>query len=299
MPVNVTGHAFITSVKDGEPGKPGKPGPMFYPAGVWHKMNTYARNDDTCPFVLYDTGNPLTDNYYYPAEAGTITGNTANKTPNQDTRWKVMNSFEVIQTKVLFARMGLLGSAVFYDDYMFSQHGKSGGRETTDYSGFSDGSFQPNFKVNLKTGELTCYKAVLEGASISGAIKRKSQLITELPSNSIVITPKYNIYQVMLDVDSVGTLFFSPGISSADLEFEIFNLGLGKLVLAPPAGIDMFVWRGRRFEHVYLDCVGSRLDGIWSPISPGFEPIYDSMFIIKNQSDFYADGKNLRSIKLT
>jgi hypothetical protein len=74
-----------------------------------------------------------------------------------------MESFNSIYSDIGIFNQALVGSAVFYKDYMFSQHGTttlSGTTMTADYEKFNvedpfvEGNvFYPNVCFNLKTGE--------------------------------------------------------------------------------------------------------------------------------------------------
>jgi hypothetical protein len=69
-----------------------------------------------------------------------------------------MESFEAFFTKVGIIGNGLIGSAVFNDQYMFSQQGvDSSGISSSRYEEFdkdnpTGGSFIPNFLFDFSTG---------------------------------------------------------------------------------------------------------------------------------------------------
>lgn len=80
--------------------------------------------------------------------------------------WKSYTEYAVLATKVFMAKFGLLGQAVFKDEYMISQQGvNSAGNITFDYRKFGTSAFIPNIQLNFKTG-----KAILDDAEIKGKI---------------------------------------------------------------------------------------------------------------------------------
>lgn len=267
--------------ENGSKGDTGDPGPMFYPAGKWERFTTYERTKELCPFVLYDTGNPQTDLYYYPKTEGVISGSSENKTPNLDPKWKAMNYFEVVQTKMLFARMGLLGSAVFYDDYMFSQHGiDESGNSTTDYSGFPN-SFTPNLKLNLRTGELYGRNVNLEGS-----LKKQLIIHRDNEENYRLVTNKNNDYVICSDRQETF-IYLSTGIDPRyyGMDINIYNGTPGRLVIMHILEANLFLWRGQQFNQIRLQLPGQSLSLKYAPVSSEI-PYYGGMFYILNESNF-------------
>lgn len=51
-----------------------------------------------------------------------------------DATWLHMEFFRAVYAELLMARLGLIGKAVFYDEFMFSQYGRKNGKEVN-YSG--------------------------------------------------------------------------------------------------------------------------------------------------------------------
>lgn len=69
------------------------------------------------------------------------------------TRWTAYQNWPLLCTNMLIARLGLIGKAVFYDEYMFSQYGRDvSGNPSTNYNGFADGSFIPSILFNFLNG---------------------------------------------------------------------------------------------------------------------------------------------------
>lgn len=108
-------------VKDGEPGTDGLTGLIAYPAGVYDPSTVYASDSKKTPYV-YDS----TYESYYVINTANTTWEANAGSPGTDTQelvWTKFEMFDAIYTKVGIVANGLIGSAVFNGDYMFSQQG--------------------------------------------------------------------------------------------------------------------------------------------------------------------------------
>lgn len=102
---------------------------IVYPAGQYDPNASYTTTDQVAPYV-YDTS----DGKFYVLNAKMTWKGTEqdNRTPSQDFAankgqyWQQFNMFDAIFSKLGVFSQALVGSAVFYGDYMFSQQGKSG-----------------------------------------------------------------------------------------------------------------------------------------------------------------------------
>lgn len=143
---------------NGLDGTPGRRGQVVYPAGIYSADNTYQTTADKAPYV-YDSGE------YYVLNAittwGAGTGNTAS--PSVDAvsgtkSWVKFDGFDAVFTNILIATNGLVGSAVFNNQWMFSQQGIDNlGNASTSYENFNindpfAGSFIPNIAFNFEDG---------------------------------------------------------------------------------------------------------------------------------------------------
>lgn len=147
----------------GLPGHDGKKGQLVYPAGVYSNTTSYTTDEYKAPYVLDET-----DNNYYVLNAqmtwlGTEQGN---RTPSEDYKknggsyWLKFDLYDAIFAKIGIIANGLIGSAVFNGDYMFSQQGinpSASDASTMQYQLFDedhiyDGFFTPNIMFNFKTG---------------------------------------------------------------------------------------------------------------------------------------------------
>lgn len=148
---------------DGQDGEDGSRGQIVYPAGIYSNTTSYTTDANKAPYVLDSS-----DGNFYVLNAqmtwrGTSQGN---RTPSQDYAsnngkyWLKLDAFEAVYAKIGIIANGLIGSAVFNGDYMFSQQGinpSAGNASTAHYELFNsssiyNGSFTPNIMFNFKTG---------------------------------------------------------------------------------------------------------------------------------------------------
>lgn len=164
----------------GMPGENGAGGQIIYPAGVYSTDIEYTTNDKTAPYVYFD------NEYYVLNVPGTWCAKKKQSpmgveipntfTPLDDIgefgtkSWVKFESFSAIHAQIGIIENGLIGSAVFNGDYMFSQYGLYNGTEMeglTDaeirrcfenfdpLSPYSDNAiFKPNTCFNFKTGKV-------------------------------------------------------------------------------------------------------------------------------------------------
>ena len=144
-----------------------KEGLIFYPAGKWDKMATYERTLETCPFVLYDTGKPDTDLYYYLNKEVKIVGNASNVNPKSDyasngskATWRPLENIGYVFAKFAMIDHALLAGAVAYKNKMFSQTGTLNGNPSTDYK---HQNFKPNIVIDWLAGAFEAIKGTFSG----------------------------------------------------------------------------------------------------------------------------------------
>lgn len=140
----------------GANGQDGRKGQIIYPAGIYSTTETYTTDENKAPYV-YDS---RTGKFYILNTIMSWTGTEQdNKYPSEALEtWTEMESYEAIYTKIGIIANGLIGSAVFNGDYMFSQQG---GGTTGNFEDFnasdpmnSSNAFIPNICINFKTGEV-------------------------------------------------------------------------------------------------------------------------------------------------
>lgn len=213
-----------TNGLDGAPGQPGSPGAkgqIVYPEGIYNVNTTYLCDEHKAPYV-YD---PVDANYYLLNKIGSWTGTDHNnQTPSADTSgsWLKIEAAEAIFTKILLAGTALVGSAVFVDDWMFSQQGiDANGQISTNYEAFEPtnptaGVFTPNIAFNFKTGE---------GFLAAGKIKFDAN--GKITANNLLLgkgtSQVYTVADKLIDPDATITTFYSSVNSDTSDNFE-FNL---------------------------------------------------------------------------
>lgn len=167
---------------NGLPGPQGKKGQVVYPAGVYGNTVSYTTTETKAPYV-YD---PSDGNFYVLNAIMTWLGTEQNnRTPSQDYAtnggkyWLKFEAFEAVYAKIGIIANGLIGSAVFNGDYMFSQQGiDESGTATTAYEDFGTEAFTPNIELNFKTGvgHLGAGQVTFEE---DGSVKAKNLTISE------------------------------------------------------------------------------------------------------------------------
>lgn len=185
---------------DGSDGEDGKKGQLVYPAGIYSNTTSYTTDEYKAPYVL----DPSDNNFYVLNAIMTWRGTSqGNRTPSQDYAqnrgryWLKFDAFEAIYAKIGIIANGLIGSAVFNGDFMFSQQGiNSNGDSVSNYEDFkysdpfnSNNNFRPNVCINYKTGE---YWASAGAIYIGKAgIKINQQLFYDF--GSINLSDEYSI----------------------------------------------------------------------------------------------------------
>jgi hypothetical protein len=184
--------------------------PIIYPQGIYTSGTTYVNDGSRTPYVYYD------GNYYYLSGQGRWTGTTTSTPANNSAWWTLLEGFEALYTKVGIIANGLIGSAVFNGDFMFSQQGvDQNGTATSHYENFlknystgatlvnpydSMASFKPNYCINFKTGEQwsTSVSSAIEGA--------KSEVIQTAQEISMSVKETINgeLKQAGIDISADG-----------------------------------------------------------------------------------------------
>lgn len=138
-------------------GENGSKGQIIYPEGIYNVNTVYQGTADKTPYV-YDSNDA---SYYVLNIVGTWQGTLhSNESPSTDTSnsWVKLDAFEALYTKIGIIANGLIGSAVFNGNYVFSQQGiDSSGQVSTQYQNFNPetptgGVFTPNILFNFRTG---------------------------------------------------------------------------------------------------------------------------------------------------
>ena len=256
-------------------GENGSKGQIIYPEGIYNVNTVYQGTADKTPYV-YDSNDA---NYYVLNIVGTWQGTLhSNESPSTDTSnsWIKLDAFEAIYAKVGIIANGLIGSAVFNGDYMFSQQGiNSSGQVSTQYQNFNPetptgGAFTPNILFNFKTGA---------GHMSAGKIKFDAEGNCELSNLSATniqlsgnIVQEYEESDVSLDptIHSLNAIIHADSISSVDFAIseEYDKLTLNKL------------YRGIVFNTgadgpITVNFLGSNTVRIATSYGEGFNELYN------------------------
>lgn len=147
----------------GTNGLPGSDGhnQIIYPQGIYDSTKSYVSDEYKAPYV-YDPadGNFYVLNYEGPWKGTDQVYSTPSESfANNQRYWIKFEGYEAIYTKIGIIANGLIGSAVFNGNYMFSQQGvDANGVMTTAYENFGTDKFTPNYQVNFATGDVTMNK---------------------------------------------------------------------------------------------------------------------------------------------
>lgn len=147
----------------GTNGLPGSDGhnQIIYPQGIYDSTKSYVSDEYKAPYV-YDPadGNFYVLNYEGPWKGTDQVYSTPSESYTNNQRyWIRFEGYEAIYTKIGIIANGLIGSAVFNSNYMFSQQGvDTNGVMTTAYENFGTDNFTPNYQVNFATGDVTMNK---------------------------------------------------------------------------------------------------------------------------------------------
>lgn len=147
----------------GTNGLPGSDGhnQIIYPQGIYDSTKSYVSDEYKAPYV-YDPadGNFYVLNYEGPWKGTDQVYSTPSESYTNNQRyWIRFEGYEAIYTKIGIIANGLIGSAVFNGNYMFSQQGvDANGVITTAYENFGTDNFTPNYQVNFATGDVTMNK---------------------------------------------------------------------------------------------------------------------------------------------
>ena len=147
----------------GTNGLPGSDGhnQIIYPQGIYDSTKSYVSDEYKAPYV-YDPadGNFYVLNYEGPWKGTDQVYSTPSESYTNNQRyWIRFEGYEAIYTKIGIIANGLIGSAVFNGNYMFSQQGvDANGVMTTAYENFGTDNFTPNYQVNFATSDVTMNK---------------------------------------------------------------------------------------------------------------------------------------------
>lgn len=166
--------------KPGQDGKPGSTGPMLYPAGRFEDLQqVYVRTQLTVPFVEYE------GQYYVLNKEGETSGINPRDdyaAHGKNATWVLMDKMKYAFIEALVADFGKIASAVFWREFMFSQHGKdANGADTQAYEQFGkkddygNDLFKPNILIDWLKGKVTGLDMDIKGGRIGAFEVRHEQ----------------------------------------------------------------------------------------------------------------------------
>ena len=120
----------------------GDRGRIIYPAGIYDPNKTYITDNEKAPYVLDSS-----DKKFYVLTKETSWNGSVNngQTPSQNATselvepvWEAFEMFEAIYAQIGVFNQALVGSAVFFGEYVFSQSGRDAkGKPSTNYELFN------------------------------------------------------------------------------------------------------------------------------------------------------------------
>lgn len=184
----------------GTNGLPGSDGhnQIIYPQGIYDSTKSYVSDEYKAPYV-YDPadGNFYVLNYEGPWKGTDQVYSTPSESYTNNQRyWIRFEGYEAIYTKIGIIANGLIGSAVFNGNYMFSQQGvDANGIMTTAYENFGTDNFTPNYQVNFATGDVTMNKGnisnqILYNYRFLDLSTNDSNLFTKSGENNYIVVTK-------------------------------------------------------------------------------------------------------------
>lgn len=213
--------AFDTLIPAPKDGARGAVGPLPVPAGEYSSIKTYTATAFVAPYVLCE------GRYYLLNKPGSFSGinpKTDYAAHGQNATWIYLENVQHVFTEILMAHLGLLGKAVFWDNYMFSQYGQRGGSTIETEGHYSapteaGGDFTPNILIDFLTGFFRCVNAEIRGTVNAEAGKIGGFEINE---NNLESEGDGIIY-VDSQSDAGKNIFASIGVNVADVN----TLGAG------------------------------------------------------------------------
>lgn len=162
---------------------------FLYPAGTYDPNTRYVCNEYSGPFVEFE------GQYYAMYTEGEWLGSTMGRSPKEDyaqfgnkATWRLMDKYKAVYTEILFADFAKLDQAIFYDGYMFSQQGTDAEGNPGEYHEFATGDFNPNLKLDFRTGLLYSRLANIIAGQIGGLTIQDGWLYSNKEGSGIKFT---------------------------------------------------------------------------------------------------------------
>lgn len=227
--------------------KRGARGQLPYPAGIYSPNIRYTASENIAPYVLFQPDTTSDGTRYVMNKVVSWLGTDEGITPAEDyarngnnATWIPFEHFNAIEIDLALIRFGKIGSAVFYDDYMFSQYGTDSlGNDVDGYKDFNpsdpmdpDNSYCPNVLVDWRKGESYFRKAILYECQSVGQNYMYLQSIGRqycpIKSN-IILLDAYNGANCMLYVPTDKSGNCNPNWNS--MQFKVMNVSKNSMTL--------------------------------------------------------------------
>lgn len=214
-------------------GAEGKTGRLPVPYGEYSPAVTYTATDRIAPYVLCGK------QYYIMNKTTSVTGlNPARDyaEKGQNATWILLESYKAAFYEVIMAQLGLIGKAVFYDEYMYSQYGKNGTTAVANEGNYgipteAGGSFEPNMLLNFLTGYFKCNNVDITGhinatsGTFAGFVKIPFVGITEgcsYVNGEYRLKDNYNLYNDTTAYD-VTTLYLDNNTKYNGITLNLYT----------------------------------------------------------------------------
>lgn len=139
--------------------------------GLTYKNGEYLLQED----VVYMWGSRVPGNTSVSPK-----DDLASATPSG--KWKAYQNWPLFATNIALIKFGLIGSAVFKDEYMYSQQGvDANGNTTSDYRAFGTNAFTPNLMLDFLHGAMKSNSVDVSGSIVTPYIR-----ITLEPNEDLV-----------------------------------------------------------------------------------------------------------------
>ena len=238
--------------KDGKDGAAGHVGRWYYYAGVWSPTETYRFEATRAPYVKRGNNFYMLDFAADPsAQQSSATSTSYDDDPldyNSGDPWSPMTAtFKYIITEALFTKGAYLGSFIFNEDWMISQHGLLYGSgsphvidDTHSYGGYTKDNaytvfspnypngkdpsksynFCPNFAVDGKTGKSYLNDLYAKGTINATGGSITGDMVVGTTDNKVLIYPD----------ETVGSpvAFRRSGIKGVNGSDILLNLGFSE-----------------------------------------------------------------------
>lgn len=158
------------------------------------------------------------------------------------TCWVAYQNWPLLCTNMMIARLALIGKAVFYDEFMFSQHGTdAAGNPSTNYQGFADGTFKPKLLFDFLKGNTVLDGSGIFRGSISSPYRTCTGMVSKMTMgegmNIKITDPTAFVFLLDIDEELDGTECEIVLLRTGDKKLSISGAAVQDGVTAGPANV--------------------------------------------------------------